>query len=170
MSRKRHLARAMVALMIAGLALVAPAAAGEAPRPTGDAAAAAPRSTRHPRANTLFKRRWGVELLGVRRASAGYMLELRYRVLDAKKAQPLFLRGAKPLLIDEATGARSFVPAPATVGPLRSSNPPREGSIYWIFFANPGKRIHSCDLVTVVIGDLRAEGLVVDDTGQPGCL
>ncbi|MFB3813529.1 MAG: hypothetical protein ACE14L_05405 [Terriglobales bacterium] len=119
-------------------------------------------ATLNPRLGTIFKRRWGVELLGVELASAGYMLEFRYRVLDANKAKPLFDRRTKPRLIHEATGAQLMVPAPAKVGPLRNSNPPHAGRIYWIFFGNPGKLVQPGDRVDIVIGEFRADGLVVN--------
>src|SRR4051812_31229672 len=46
----------------------------------------------HPREHTLIKRRWGIELMGVQLTSGDYMLEFRYKVLDAKKAKPIFER------------------------------------------------------------------------------
>jgi len=115
----------------------------------------------HPRDKTLTKRLWGVEVMYVREAAAGYMLEFRYRVIDAAAAAPLFDRTAQPKLVHEATGAAFYVPAPSTVGQLRNSNPPIEGRTYWMMFANPGKDVQPGDLVTVEIGDFRAEGLVV---------
>ena len=115
----------------------------------------------HPRHKTRLKRNWGVEVMGVRRTAAGYILNFRYRVIDAEKAKPVFDRKAKPVLIDEATGAWFIVPALGKVGPLRNSNTPQEGRIYWMAFANPGGFVKRGDLVTVVIGDFRAEHLVV---------
>lgn len=115
----------------------------------------------HPRDKTRIKRRWGIEIVSMRRTAAGYLLDFRYRVLDTEKAKPVFERKYKPVLIHEATGARFMVPAPGKVGPLRNSNLPQEGRIYWMAFANPGKFIKPGDRVTVVIGDFRAEHLVV---------
>jgi hypothetical protein len=115
----------------------------------------------HPRDKTRIKRRWGIEIVSMRRTAAGYMLDFRYRVLDAEKAKPVFERRYKPVLIHELTGARFAVPAPGKVGPLRNSNFPQQGRIYWMAFANPGKFIEPGDRVTVVIGDFRAEHLVV---------
>ena len=42
----------------------------------------------------------------VRQTAAGYMLEFRYRVLDAEKAKPLFERRTKPVLTHAETGAK----------------------------------------------------------------
>ena len=116
----------------------------------------------HPRENTFMKRQWGVEVLFVRQASAGYMLEFRYRVLDAEKAQALFERQTKPVLIHNETGARMIVPTPAKTGALRNSNPPKTGNVYWMFFANPGKLVESGDTVNIEIGDFVAEDLTVE--------
>jgi len=89
------------------------------------------------------------------------MLDFRYRVVDPEKAQSLFKRQTKPYLIDQETGARLIVPSPATTGPLRSSNTPKLDRTYFMFFANPGGFIKPGKQITVVIGDFRAENLVV---------
>lgn len=116
----------------------------------------------HPREKTLLKRQWGVEVVGMRLSAAGYMLEFRYRVLDAEKAKPLFVRQTKPLLVHERTGARFAVPTPAKTGALRNSDPPLPDRVYWMFFANPGQYVKAGERVAVVIGDFRAGGLVVE--------
>lgn len=105
---------------------------------------------------------WGIQIEGIRRTAGGYMLDFRYRVVDAGKAAPLFDRKTKPYLLDQATGARFLVPSPPKTGPLRTSNPPLEGRIYWMFFANPGRYVKPGDRVTVIIGDFRAENLTVE--------
>ena len=132
----------------------------------GDAVAVAttttPARTQHPREKTFMKRQWGVEVLFVRHTSAGYMLEFRYKVLDADKAAPLFERQTKPVLTHVETGARMIVPTPAKTGALRNSNAPLEGHTYWMFFANPGKLVNRGDLVSIEIGDFLVEGLVVE--------
>ena len=90
------------------------------------------------------------------------MLDFRYRVIDAKKAAPLFVRATKPYLIDQETGAKFMVPNPPKTGPLRTSNEPQQGRVYWMFFANPGRYVKQGSKVTVVIGDFRAENLIVE--------
>jgi hypothetical protein len=115
----------------------------------------------HPRTKTYLKRRWGVEVMYVRQTAAGYMLEFRYRVLDAEKAKPLFERQTKPILTHAESGARLIVPTPAKTGALRNSNPPIAGNTYWMFFANPGKLVQPGQHVDVEIGDFLAKGLVV---------
>lgn len=110
---------------------------------------------------TSIEDRWGVELNGIRRSAAGYMLDFRFTVHDLEKAAPLFDRATKPYLIDQASGAKFLVPNPPKTGPLRTSDPPHLGRRYFIFFANPGKYVQAGQKVTVVIGDFRAENLVV---------
>ena len=122
---------------------------------------AAPEHKHHPREMTYMKRKWGVELLFVRETSANYMLEFRYKVLDANKAKPLFERQTKPVLTHVRTGAKLIVPTPAKTGALRNSNPPKTGKVYWMFFANPGKLVKPGDEVNIDIGEFHANGLVV---------
>ena len=150
-----------------GLALmVAPGLSGVA-QATIEAGrdAAAPTVTsdpsHHPRENTFMKRQWGIEILYVRQTAAGYMLEFRYKVVDAEKAKPLFERRTKPLLTHAETGAKLVVPTPAKTGALRNSNPPLDGHTYWMFFANPGQLVQPGEHVNIEIGDFLAEKLVV---------
>ena len=115
----------------------------------------------HPRQKTYMKRQWGVEVLWVRQTAAGYMIEFRYKVLDAEKAKPLFNRQIKPVMIHEKTGSKMMVPAPGKVGALRNSNMPKEGTTYWMFFANPGQYIKPGDQVSIQIGDYLQQHLTV---------
>lgn len=107
--------------------------------------------------------RWGVEVLGLRRVAAGYILDFRYRVVDPKKAAPLFARRAKPYIEDPATGARFQVPRPPKVGSLRQTPAAPAGNrTYFILFANPGRTLEPGKQVTVVIGDFQAAGVAVE--------
>lgn len=120
------------------------------------------RRIHHPRANTLMKRQWGIEPMYVRQTAAGYMLEFRYKVLDAEKAKPLFERQIKPLLTHAESGTKMIVPTPAKTGALRNSNPPLAGHTYWMYFANPGKLVKPGEHVNIEIGDFRLERAVVN--------
>ena len=102
---------------------------------------------------------WGVEIVALRLTGADYMLDFRYRVLDADKAGELFERANKPVLIHNESGARLEVPRPAKTGPLRPTNPPEEGRIYFMFFSNPGT-VQAGDEVTIRIGDFEADVVV----------
>lgn len=115
----------------------------------------------HPRKNTFLKREWGVEILFVRQTAAGYMLEFRYKVVDAEKAKDLFERQTKPILTHIETGAKLIVPTPAKTGALRNSNTPKDGHTYWMFFANPGQLVKPGEHVSIEIGEFLVENLVV---------
>lgn len=104
--------------------------------------------------------RWGVEVVALRLTGANYMIDFRYKVLDPEKAAELFVHANKPVLIHHSSGARLEVPRPAKTGPLRPTNPPQAGRIYFMFFSNPGV-VQSGDEVTVKIGDFEAD-LVVE--------
>ncbi|HOC42193.1 MAG TPA: hypothetical protein PKJ99_04160 [Thermoanaerobaculales bacterium] len=105
---------------------------------------------------------WGIEVTSIRLTASDHMIDFRYRVLDAEKAKELFVRQNKPALIHQETGKVLMVPETAKVGPLRNSDTPKEGKIYWMFFGNGGKLVKHGDQVTVVIGEFRAEDLVVE--------
>lgn len=106
--------------------------------------------------------RWGIDIIGIRLTSLGYMLDFRYRVTDANKAAPLFDRSNKPYLIHQRTGAEFMVPNPPKTGPLRTSDKPQPGRVYWMFFGNPGGFVKSGDKVTIIIGDFQADSLIVE--------
>lgn len=111
---------------------------------------------------SAMEMQWGVKVLPIRLSAEGYMLDFRYRVLDAEKAAPLFDRKIKPYLVDEATGAILVVPEPPKVGALRNTRKPQPDRNYFILFANPGRYVQKGRKVTVVIGDFKAEHLVVE--------
>ncbi len=106
--------------------------------------------------------KWGIRVLAVRRTAEGYMLDFRYRIVDADKAAPLFSSRIKPYLIDEASGAVMGIPNVPKVGSLRSTRKPYQDRNYAMLFANPGQYIKTGARVTVVIGAFRAEHLVVE--------
>jgi hypothetical protein len=125
--------------------------------------AASPKNPEEDIVNTeSLEERWGIEISGIRLTSGGFMLDFRYRVTDAKKAAPLFDRMTKPYLIHQESGAKFMVPNPPKTGPLRTSNEPQQGRVYWMFFANPGRYVKQGNKVTVVIGDFKAENLTVE--------
>jgi len=151
---KRPLAR----LLAGGLALTV--LLGIAPGAWANGESGEARS-QHPREKTFLKRQWGIEIVFVRQTSAGYMLEFRYKVIDAEKAAALFDRQTKPLLTHVETGSRMIVPTPAKTGALRNSNLPLDDHTYWMFFANPGQLVKPGEHVNIEIGDFLVEGLVV---------
>ena len=113
-------------------------------------------------ASARIAERWGIEIQAIRLSANGYMLDFRYRVLDAAKAAQLSDRKATAYLIDQASGAKMAVPSPPKIGPMRTLKQIEAGRTYFIFFANPGKFIKPGNKVTVVVGDFRAENLIVE--------
>jgi len=119
--------------------------------------------TRQPPEPSLADR-WGIDDLRVVRTGAGHLLDFRYRVVDAQKAAPLLARDAKPMVIDEKSGARLSVPSTPKAGSLRSrpSGPPEPGRIYFALFSNRGGLVKRGDHVSVVIGNFEAPRLIVE--------
>ena len=111
----------------------------------------------------VMKEKWGVSDFSVRHTSAGYMLDIRYYVSDAVKAKPLFSRKLRPFIIEESSGEKYGVPASPKIGFLRQAPSYIKGNKeYFLFIANPGKRIKKGAKLTLVIGDFRVEHLTVE--------
>ena len=109
------------------------------------------------------KEKWGVDNFKVRLTAAGYMLDVRYRVIDKTKAKPLFSRKLRPFAIEEGSGVKYGVPASPKVGFLRQAPQfVKENKEYFLMIANPGNRIKAGDKLTLVIGDFRIEHLTVE--------
>ena len=110
-----------------------------------------------------IEEQWGVEIQSVRLTAAEYMLDFRYRVLDADKAAPILDRHIKPHVIVERSGAKLQVPISSKLGPLRQAQThPQAGRNYYAFFANPGRHVKRGDLITIVVGDFTVEHLAVE--------
>jgi hypothetical protein len=104
---------------------------------------------------------YGIEIQGIRLISAGRFLDFRYKVMDPEKVSPLMDGRARPYLIDQETGSKSGVPSSPKVGSMRQkSRQPIVGKIYFVLFGNPGL-VKPGGKVTVVIGDFKAENLIV---------
>jgi hypothetical protein len=146
-------------LLCLSLSACSPATRVAAPAVQGEQAAREDR----PRLNMdpALKEKWGIEITTLSMTAGGHMIDFRFRVLDAEKAASLFTRENKPYLMDEASGQVLSVPRTAKIGPLRTSDPPKQGRIYWMFFGTVPGLVESGSQVTVVIGDFRAENLVV---------
>jgi hypothetical protein len=107
---------------------------------------------------------FGVRLTGVRLTANGYVVDLRYRVLDPAKAQALLDRKIRPVLVDETTGSRFYVPVPPTVGALRQTS--RNKVIhtdrdYFMLFANPDRKLQAGSKVALYVGDERFGNLQI---------
>lgn len=106
--------------------------------------------------------KWGIELIAMRSTGYNFMIDFRYKVLDAEKAAPLFKRKTKPYLIHQGSGKVLAVPNTAKLGSLRNSNIPQQGRTYWMFFGNSQGLVKKGDQVTVAIGDFKATDIKVE--------
>ena len=114
------------------------------------------------RRSPYFQRNWGIDIVGVRPVSSGYMLRFDYRILDPARAAVMKDRKSKPYLLDEKSQTALAVPAMENIGELRQVAPLELNRTYFMIFGNPGKLVKRGSKVTVVVGDLRIDGLVVD--------
>ena len=106
---------------------------------------------------------WGIRIVSLRRTAAGHLLDFRFRVNDPEKAVALLRRQANAYLIDQTSGKKLAVPRMPKVGALRTSAvKPEAGRIYFILFNNTGDLVQPGTRVTIVIGDFKAEHLVVE--------
>ena len=110
-----------------------------------------------------IEEKYGVIIHGISLSAGGYMLDFRYTVTDPERSKPFFDKATAPYLIDNVSGAKMKVPSPAKVGPLRTSGGlmPEKDRRYFIIFANPGAFIKKGNKVTIVIGDIKIENLIV---------
>jgi hypothetical protein len=105
---------------------------------------------------------YGVSIVGIKLSGNGYLVDFRYRVIDPGKAAVLFDRKATPYLVDQASGLKSTVPTGPRMGALRAKGTPVAGKTYFILFSNGKKVVKKGSIVDVVIGDFKAEGLIVE--------
>ena len=103
-----------------------------------------------------------IEIESIRLTAAGHYIDLRYRVLDAERANQVLGPGVKPLLIDEASGAVMAVPTTAKLGSLRQTRgEQRPDRSYFILFVNSAG-LQSGSRVTAEIGDMKFESLAIE--------
>lgn len=114
------------------------------------------------RAGRYYRVVWGVDSLSVKLVESGQLVRFAWRVLDPEKAKLLSDKRLEPALVDPQAGVSLVVPAMEKVGQLRQGAPPEAGKSYWMAFSNKGRLVKRGARVNVVIGEFRAEGLVVD--------
>lgn len=118
-------------------------------------------SQRSKRAENYYKTVWGIEHLAVSETASGALLRFSYRVTDAARAGTLNDKTATPYLIDEKTGAVLQVPVMPKVGMLRQTAGAENGREYWMVFSNKRNFVKPRNRVDIVIGQFRANGLIV---------
>ncbi len=109
-----------------------------------------------------FEEKWGIKVLGIRTTAAGFMLNFRYKIVNAEKVAAFMGPRTKPYLIHQATGYIFKVPQMAKVGALyQRMNKAYPDRIYFALFDNPNMLAQPGSKVTVVIGDCKIKDLVV---------
>ena len=134
------------------------------PAPAKTTTPVVPRRYRHTvpkRAQEYYSMVWGVDSLTVKSAESGEIIRFSYRVLDPVKAKVLNDKKNEPSLIDPQAGVRLVIPSLEKVGKLRQISDPEAGKAYWMAFSNKGRPVKPGHRVTVVIGNFRADGLIV---------
>lgn len=114
------------------------------------------------RAGLNYRLIWGIDSITVRLVESGELVRFTYRVLDPSKAQVLNNKETAATLDDPKAGVSLLVPTMEKVGQLRQTSAPEAGRSYWVTFSNKGRRVKRNDRVDVVIGQFRANNLVVD--------
>jgi len=107
----------------------------------------------------------GVELVGVSLSAADFLIDLRYRVKDTTRAQALLDRKVHPVLVNESTGDRYYVPSAPKVGTLRQTAGGKQvvqmDRVYFMLFANPDRKLKAGEKVTLYAGDSIVRDIVV---------
>lgn len=104
---------------------------------------------------------WGVDQLSAKLVESGQLVRFDYRVIDAVKAAPLNNRASSPQMVDQQAHVSLQVPTMEKVGPLRQSMAPENGKSYWMVFSNKGNYVKPGHRVSVLIGLVRIDGLIV---------
>lgn len=111
-----------------------------------------------------IEERWGVKLQGINITAAGHMLDFRFQVTDPGKAAPLTDTKNKPIVIVEDSGIKLEVPNTPRIGSLRqTSKQVKQGMIFTILFANPGKMVATGQKLGVHIGEFSVEHITVGE-------
>ncbi len=148
----RYISLSVLMLLAGGLY----GCAGGAPKPQTAAEAEAAD------ARTDMEKAYGIKIDSIRLSAANYMMNFKFTVLDTDKVMPLMDHKLDPYVVQEKTGSKFAVPFSPKIGALRSAPKfPKAGGNYYFIFGNPGGYVKAGDLVTIIIGDFKAEHLTV---------
>jgi hypothetical protein len=111
---------------------------------------------------SLLRRLWGIDNVHVRSTASGALVRFSYRVVEVDKAKILNSKEATPYLVDEQHGLALQIPVMEQVGQLRQVAAPQNGRAYWMAFSNKGRYLKPGNHVTLITGNLRINGLVVE--------
>ena len=102
----------------------------------------------------------GVTIEALRVTAEGYLLDMRYRVVDRERAKR-FLDPKQRLFIIK-DGQRLGVPSPPKIGRLRQMpKDVRPDKVYFILFANPRRLVEPGDLVSLEVGKVMIKDIPV---------
>lgn len=106
----------------------------------------------------------GIRVQALHLTAHGYILDLRYRVLDPARAAPLLNGKNKVYLVDAERHAKLGVPESPIIGGMRQTS--RNGVVYtdrdyFILFVNPGRAVQPGDRLELAVADHRVPGLAV---------
>jgi hypothetical protein len=105
----------------------------------------------------------GIRVTGLRVSAGGFMIDLRYRVVDPQLARVLLDKRVPAYLVEEATGMKFGVPNTAKLGRLRAGgqNNIHTDRDYGMLFGNPGSHLKPGAVVTLVAGDIEIPHLTL---------
>jgi hypothetical protein len=109
-----------------------------------------------------IRERWGVDVLGLHPTAAGAVLDFRYRVVDARKAAPLFDPRAPAGVVDLDSREAARVASSPKLGQMRPRKNPVEGKSYFVLFDNSARQLGPGSRVAVVIGEFAVRDLRVE--------
>jgi hypothetical protein len=129
------------------------------------AVASAERTPSESRLLSDSEKNFGIRVVSLRPTAGGQMLDLRFQVIDPEKAKAVLDKSKKAYVQDGTTG--KTLPVPVTkAGSMRQTTlKPEAGRIYFMLFSNPGRMVKEGSSVSLVIGDFRKDGIVVDASG-----
>lgn len=115
-------------------------------------------------ADQMAREVYGIRVDALHLSAHGYILDLRYRVLDPQKAAALLDAKSKVYLIDEARQARLGVPASPIIGGMRQTS--RNHVVYtdrdyFILFVNPGRAVGPGDTLKLAVDGAQVAELSV---------
>jgi hypothetical protein len=109
-----------------------------------------------------IEKKWGIRDIAVRLTANGAIVDLRYRITDGKKAEPLLGGKNQFRLFHQATGVELPI-ATSKFGKLRQiPTDPNADRLYFTLFSSLGGQVKSGDRLTLTMGDMRVENLEVE--------
>jgi len=162
-------ARLLVPVVVGGLVLVTAHAQAVPDSPVTVAATAKSRVVPYrywthgaaTQASRELARIWGIGSLSVKSVESGEIIRFTYRVLDPEKAKALRDTKNVPSLIDPGAGVKLPASLREKPGELGQKDAPEAGLVYTIAFSNLDGHVKPGHRVNVIVGQFRAESLLV---------